>query len=135
VSERAVLEYRRATDAIRSMITSGKIGVGDYIKVPEIEKLTNTTNGTAREAARRLVTEGILQAHQGKGFEVVATPEQAEVKRADLSVLSEEVAELQQQVTDLRERVGRMEASYATSTGKPPGGRRDQAKATAGGGR
>lgn len=101
MSGQAGYEYERAAAAIKSMITAGKINVGDGIKVPEIQKLTGTTNATARRTAAELTAEGILQSHHGKSFAVVAMPEEAAAKRADARELAQQVGQLRDQVREL----------------------------------
>lgn len=105
MSGSAGTEYQRAADAIKLMITAGRIKVGALVKVPEIRKLTGTTYPTARVVARRLTDEGILQAHPGKGFVVLAAPDEATAKQADTQELRRQLAQLRDEVQALSARV------------------------------
>jgi len=105
VSGQSELEYQRAVDGIKLMITDGQIQVGGLVKVREIGELTATTYPTAREAAKRLAVEGVLRAHQGKGYAVVAMPEEAAAKRADARELAQQVARLRDEVQALSARL------------------------------
>ena len=145
MSGHAELEYRRAAEVIKSMITAERIRVGTFVTVPEIEKVAGATYSTARVAAKQLVTEGILQAHPGKGYAVVAMPEEAAARRADARELGQQVARLRDEVHalsarldtsgDFGEKLERVESNledlfdklgfeYATGgTGEPPAAR------------
>ena len=130
-------EYRRAADEIKAMISVGRLG--DGITVPEIEQLTGTTYSTARRVAKELEAEGILQAHQGKGYAIVAAPEDAAKKPGEAEMRAQ-VAALQQEVAELRQRAARIENDLAALYGQtghryPSRGSNDRAKAAAGGGR
>jgi len=138
-----VPEYQRAVDAIKAMITAGKISVG--LKVPEIAELTSTTYSTARRVAKQLETEGVLQAHPGKGYAIVAMPQEADARRADAKELTRLVGKLREEVRALSvrldpagefgERLERVESNledlydklgyeYGDGTGEPPAARR-----------
>lgn len=99
MNRQAMPDYQRAADAIRARIAAGTLRVGGGIKVPEIAELTGISYATARVVAKQLEADGILRAHQGKGYEVIATPEAAAAHQAD-------TAELARQVTELREALG-----------------------------
>jgi len=114
-------------------ITSGRLT--GKLTIREVADLTGVKYGTARTATEWLESEGILDGQQGKGFEIVATPEEAASKRASVESLSRQVADLQLEVADLRKRVGRMAATLATVAKKPRGGQRDQSEAAADSGR
>lgn len=126
-------KYQHVADAVLSKIASGD--VAGEITLRQIRQLTGTTEHTSRRAANELVSAGILESHQGAPYTVRVTPEQAQAARLDDRPLKDQVAELRQELDDLRERIGRMDARLATVAGKPRGGNRDQAKASAGGGR
>ena len=128
-----VPEYRRAANVIMDKITSGRLT--GKLTIREVADLTGVKYGTARTATEWLESEGILDGQQGKGFEIVATPEEAASKRASVESLSRQVADLQLEVADLRKRVGRMAATLATVAKKPRGGQRDQSEAAADSGR
>lgn len=147
MSEQTGPEYRRAAGAIRSGIADGSLS--GVLTIPEAQKLAGTTYATARKAMEHLTTEGILEGLPGKGYRVIVTPEQA-AARMDDRPLRDQVAELQQEVAELREQVGghaelakvvgRIEANLAALYGQlgreyPRGGRRERARAAAGGGR
>ena len=133
MSEQAGPEYRRAAEAIKSGIAAGSLS--GVLTIPEAQELAGTTYATARKAMEHLTAEGILEGLPGKGYRVLVTPEEAAAARTDDRPLREQVAELQQEMAELRERIGRMDARLATLAGKPRGGNREQARATAGGGR
>jgi DNA-binding GntR family transcriptional regulator len=111
VSERAELEYQRAVDVIKSMITGGKLSVGGRINVPEIQKRTGTTYATARRVAKELATQGILQSHPGAGFAVIALPEEADAERADTRELAQRTARLSTRQDTIDARLERIEAN------------------------
>jgi DNA-binding GntR family transcriptional regulator len=148
VSEQTGPEYRRAAAAIKSGIAAGSLS--GVLTIPEAQELAGTTYATARKAMEHLATEGILEGMPGKGYRVLITPEQAAASRTDDRPLRDQVAELQQEVAELRKQVGghaelarvvgRIEANLAALYGQlgreyPRGGRRERAEAAAGGGR
>lgn len=126
-------KYQQIADAVLAKIASGQIS--GEVTLGRIRELTGATDSTSRKAANELVSAGILESHPGAPYTVRVTAEGAEAARLDSRPLKDQVAELRQELDDLRERVGRMDARLATVAGKPRGGNRDQAKATAGGGR
>ena len=95
----AVPEYQRAADAIKSRLTPGDIG--SVITIPRIQQATGTTYATARRTAGHLEAEGILRPHQGKGYEVIATPEKAAARQADAKELGTRIARTENQVQAL----------------------------------
>jgi DNA-binding GntR family transcriptional regulator len=99
-----VPEYRRSSEAVKTMIADGRITGG--ITVPDIERLTGTSYATARAVAKRLEDEGILQSHPGKGYAVVAMPQEAAARRASAEELSEQLIQLRAEVHELAERLG-----------------------------
>ena len=143
-------KYQHAVEVIKSKIGSGEV-VGE-ITLGRIRELTGATDSTARRTAGELVAEGILENHPGAPYTVVGTPEDVAARQADSRPLRVQVAALQQEVADLRQRVaaidgqaelasrvGRIEANLTALYGQlgreyPRGGRRDRAKAAAGGG-
>jgi DNA-binding GntR family transcriptional regulator len=126
-------KYQLVADVILSKITSGE--VAGEITLGRIRELTGATEATSRKAANELVSAGILESHPGAPFAVRVTAEGAAAARLDYRPLKDQVAEMQRELTELRERVGRMDARLATLAGKPRGSNRDQATATASGGR
>ena len=114
----------------------GKITRGELtgtLTIGEIQKLTGTTYATARTTAEHLERKEVLAGQQGVGFEIVATPAEAAAKRVSVEKLSEQVTGLQQEVADLRKRVGRLAATVATVGKKPHRANREQAEAADGG--
>ena len=119
-------EYERAATAIKSQIKPAD--VGRLITVPRIEELTGTTYSTALRAAKHLAAGGILRAHQGKGYEIIATPEDAATQRADMQEITACLARLQSQIhalaarpevpTDLTETLERLEFNLEALHGK-----------------
>jgi DNA-binding GntR family transcriptional regulator len=133
VSEQAGPGYRDAAETVKSRIASGRLS--GILTIPEAKALTGTKYATARKAMDLLVAEGILEGRPGKGFQVMVTAEEAAAACPDNRPVRDQIAELQRQMGEVRERLGRMEASLATLTGKPRGGRREQADAAARSGR
>jgi DNA-binding GntR family transcriptional regulator len=125
--------YRRTADEILAMIASGQLG--HEFTVPEAAKLAGVKSWAARKATEHLAERGVLEPQQGTGYRSLVTPEEAAALQVDERPVREQIAELQQDVTELRRRLGRMEATVATSTGQPRGGKREQAKTAASGGR
>jgi DNA-binding transcriptional regulator YhcF (GntR family) len=123
-------KYQQVADTVLSKIASGEV-VGE-ITLSKIRELTGATDSTSRKAANELVSAGILESHPGAPYTVRVTPEGAEAARLDNRPLKDQVAELRRELDDLRRRLGRMEADLLTLTGKPRGGKRDQAKAADG---
>jgi DNA-binding GntR family transcriptional regulator len=109
LSGQALPEYQRAADAIKSRITSADIG--SVITIPGIQQATGTTYSTARRTADHLESEGVLRARQGKGYEVIATPQKAAEERASTQELARRVAELRELVRDLSVRLESAESS------------------------
>jgi DNA-binding GntR family transcriptional regulator len=141
-------EYQRLMDQIRSWITAGQYPVGAELpSITELEKITGKSRSVVREAIKRLQADGVLVGQQGKASFVKAMPAQAASERQSLAALSEQVAELQQQVremaghgeanadmTELLARVARIEVNLIDLYGKlgfdyPQGSSRDSAKA------
>jgi DNA-binding FadR family transcriptional regulator len=141
---------RRTADEILAMIASGKLGL--EFTVPEVAQKAGVKDWAARSAARHLAERGLIEAHQGSGYRSLITPEEAAAARLDDRPVTDQVAELQREVAELREqitalsgqpglaeRVGRIEANLIALYGHvnreyPRGGKRERAKAAAGGG-
>lgn len=125
--------YRRTADEILAMLADGRLG--REFTVPEAAKLAGVKDWAARKASEHLAERGLVEAQQGTGYRALVTPAEAEALQVDDRPVREQIAELQRDMADLRLRLGRMEASLATLTGKPRGGKRDQARAASDGGR
>lgn len=125
--------YQRTADEILSMIASGKLGT--EFTVPEAARQAGVKDWAARKAAEHLAERGLIESHHGSGFRALITPEEAAAARVDDRPVREQVAELQKELADLRKRLGRIEASLATLSGQSRGGKREQAKTAASGGR
>lgn len=150
VTGRGLPLYRRTADEILAMIASGKLGL--EFTVPEIAKQAGVKDWAARKAAEHLAERGLIEPHQGSGYRTLITPEEAAATRLDERPVRDQVAALQQEVAELRrqvaalsdnaelaKRVGRIEANLIALYGQlqreyPRGGRRERAKAAAGGG-
>lgn len=130
---RGLPAYRQAAEDILGLIAAGKLG--PLFTVPEAAKAAGVKDWAARKAAEHLAERGLIEPQQGSGYRALITAEQAAAQRIDDRSVREQVAELQQQMAELRQRFGRMEAELATLTGKPRGGRREQADTAAGSGR
>ncbi len=102
-------EYQRAADMIKSRITPGD--VGSVITIPGIQQATGTTYSTARRTAEHLETEGVLRARQGKGYEVIATPQKAADERVSSKELARQVAALRDEVRLLSAQLERVESN------------------------
>lgn len=126
-------KYQQVADAVLSKIASGEIG--GEVTLGQVRALTGTTDATSRKAVKELVSAGILENHPGAPYTVRVTAGEAAAATLDSRPLKDQVAEMRQELDDLRERVGRMDARIATEFGKPRGGNRDQANATASSGR
>lgn len=126
-------QYRQTADKILAMIASGQLASG--FKVPDVAKDLAVPIWRARKAAEHLAEHGVIEPHQGSGYTVLITRDQARAEHIDGRPVREQVAELQRELADLRQRLGRIEASLATLTGKPRGGKREQATPAASSGR
>jgi hypothetical protein len=120
-------KYQLAADVILSKIASGE--VAGEITLGRIRELTGATDSTSRKVANELMSAGILESHPGAPYTVRVSPGDAEAVRLDARPLKDQVSEMRQELNELRERVGRMDARLATLTGNPRGGKRDQAAA------
>lgn len=131
-------KYREAVDLIKSRIGPGDVGTG--ITLRQIRELTGATDSTSRRVASELVAEGILENHPGAPYTIVATPEAAAASKPGDGALKAQIAALQEEATELRQRVGHIEADLADLYGQlgrkhPRRDGRDRARAAAGGGR
>jgi DNA-binding GntR family transcriptional regulator len=156
VTDKIGPSYRLVADDIRSRITSGEYQVGRLIpSTLKLREQYGASDSVVRRAVRDLQDEGILIGHPGKGVYVEAVPADVASERQDIKTLSDQVAQLQQQVRELTERagmiqpadfaqdlrdlqetVGRIEVNLIDLYGKmghdyPQGGARDGAKAAA----
>jgi len=125
-------KYQQIAETVLAKIASGEID--GEITLGQIRKLTGATDSTSRKVTKELVSAGILESHPGAPYTVRVTASEAAAARLDDRPLKDQVAEMRQELNELRERIGRMDARLATVAGKPRGGSRDQAKATASGG-
>lgn len=123
--------YRRTADEILAMLADGRLG--HEFTVPEAAKLAGVKDWAARKAAEHLAERGLVEPQQGTGYRMLVTPEEAAALQVDDRSVREQIAELQRDMSDLRQRLGRMEASLAILTRKPRGGSREQAEAAGGG--
>ena len=122
----ATPEYQRAANVIKSRIKPADIG--SVITIPDIQERAGTTYATARRTAAQLKDDGVLQPHQGKGYEVIALPEEAASLQADTKEFGARLAQLQGQVqelagrpevpADLRETLERFEFNLEALYGK-----------------
>lgn len=137
MAEKIGPSYLLVANDIRSRITSGEFAVGSLIpSTKNLQDHYGQSETVVRRAVRELQAKEILVGHPGKGVFVRAMPDAAESDLADLKALREELSELSEKLTDVQDRVGRLEASLATVAGKPRGGKREQqSRATADGGR
>lgn len=136
MTERMGPSYQLVAGKLRSRITAGELAVGDPIpSTRKLQEQYQQSETVIRRAVRELQEAGILIGHPGKGVYVQALPDVADSERGDLRTLGKQVAGLEEQVADLRERFGRMEARLATMPGKPRGGQREQQERSAGSGR
>jgi DNA-binding transcriptional MocR family regulator len=131
-------KYRDAVDVIKSKITPGDVGTG--ITLRRIRELTGATDSTSRRVASELVAEGILENHPGAPYTIIATPEDAASRQPGPEATRAQIAALQDEVAELRQRAGRIEADLAALYGQtghkyPRRGNHDRANAAAGGGR
>ena len=100
--------YQRTADEILAMIASGKLG--QKFTVPEVEDLAGVNRYAARKAAEHLAERGLIEPYQGSGYRALVTPEEAAASRVDDRPLREQVAELQKELAELRQRTGHIEA-------------------------
>lgn len=148
---RGLPAYRQTAEDILGMIASGQLG--ETFTVPDVARATGAKDWASRKAAEHLAERGLIEPHQGSGYRALVTPEQAAAESIDDRSMRDQVAELQREVGDLRQqiaamgghgdiaaRVGRIEANLVALYGQlgreyPRGGKREQAKAAASGGR
>ena len=128
-------KYRDVMDVIKSKITAADVGTG--ITLRRIRELTGATDSTSRRAAAELVAEGILENHPGAPYTIMATPEEAAARSPGDEATRAQLAALQQEAAELRQRVGYLEADLAALYGQvghkyPRRSRRDQPAAGGG---
>ncbi|MZD09147.1 GntR family transcriptional regulator [Streptomyces sp. SID5785] len=106
--------YQQVADALRGRIAKGEFAKDG--KLPSIADLIDEYGVTVtpvREAIRQLKTDGLVVSHQGKG--AFLTPDAAEAaKRTDpmaaIAELRDEVGQLRTSVSELRDRLARLES-------------------------
>jgi len=99
-------EYQRLIDQRRVSISSGEYPLGAPIpSTAALATLTGMSVPVVRRAVGQLEADGILEGHPGKGVYVRALPEAADAERQDIKVLGRQVAELQDQLRMLAERL------------------------------
>jgi len=126
-------KYQQIAETVLAKIASGEID--GEVTLGQIRKMTGATDSTSRKVTKELVSAGVLESHPGAPYTVRVTADEAAAARLDDRPLKDQVAEMRQELNELRERIGRMDARLATVAGKPRGGSREQAEAAAGGGR
>lgn len=128
MAEKIGPSYQQVVDDIRSRITSGELAVGAMIpSTADLKQQYGLSETVVRRAVRELQDHGVLVGHPGKGVYVKALPDEADGENASIKELSVQVTEVREQIGDLIERVGRMEATLATAVGRSRGGKREQA--------
>lgn len=130
-------KYRQVADDLRAKISDGQYPAGTRLPTkPHLMEHYGVALGTLDKAIEVLRKAGLVETRQGSGmYAREPKPEPAED-----DTLKEQVGELRQEVAALRQRVGRLEASDMTHQGQPErgyprGGKRDQARAAADGGK
>lgn len=125
--------YQQVADDLRARISSGQYPAGDRLPTkPALMERYGVALGTLDKAIEELRKAGLVETRQGSGMFVRTPPPDS----SEYDDLREQVAALQKEVAELRERVGHLEATLDTLTGTPRGGRREQQpKATASSGR
>lgn len=111
-------EYGRLMDLILSRIASGEYPTNSQIPSTAQWEAESWSRDTVRTAITKLQADGILVGQPGKGVFVKATPEQVASERQDIKALTGQIAEFERQLRELRETVGRMEASLIDLYGK-----------------
>lgn len=109
--------YVQIADDLRGKITAGTYAPRS--KLPsnkELTELYGVADGTIRAALEELRGEGIIETQSTLGTFVTSKPKAAAPARLDLNTAGERLAELQQEVRELRSRMGRMEAVILTLT-------------------
>ncbi|MBB2914752.1 GntR family transcriptional regulator [Streptosporangium becharense] len=75
--------YLRIADELRALITSGQLADGDRLpSIPDIVRRYQVADGTARDALRALVSEGLAVAKPGSGTYVRTRPQLQRLVRA-----------------------------------------------------
>ena len=121
-------KYRQIAADLLARIEAGEYPVGSQMPTKD-ELMTSygAALATVDGALRVLAKLGMVESRQGSGTFVLA--QQAAEVEADQ--LAKQVAELQKELAELRQRTGRIEARLATLAGQSRGGRREQANTAA----
>lgn len=129
---RTPAKYRQIAADLRARIEGGEFPVGSQMPTKdELMKSYGAALATVDNALRVLRKLEMVESRQGSGTFVLA--QQAAEVEADQ--LGGQVAELQKEVAELRQRTGRIEARLATLAGQSRGGKREQANTAASDGR
>lgn len=113
----ATPRYVQIADDLRGKITAGAYPPGH--KLPSNKELTEqygVADGTVRAALEELRGEGIVETQSTLGTFVTDKPGTAAPVRLDLKAVGARLTELQQEVRELRSRIGRMEAIIVNLT-------------------
>ena len=125
-------KYQQIADGLRAQIEAGEFPVG--AQLPSIETLQSAygaAKGTIDHALAVLRELGLVETRHGSGsFVLRELPDEPEADK-----LAGQVAELQKELAELRQRTGRIEARLATLAGQSRGGRREQENTAASDGR
>jgi DNA-binding GntR family transcriptional regulator len=140
--------YQQVAADLHAQISDGQYPVGTRLPTkPQLMERFDVSLGTLDKAIDVLRKAGLVETRQGSGMYVREPPPE---ERTEYDAVRDQVAELQREVAELREqvnghaelaaRVGRIEANLTALYGQlgreyPRGGRRERAKAAAGGGR
>ncbi|MFM9369056.1 winged helix-turn-helix domain-containing protein [Streptomyces sp. Da 82-17] len=109
--------YEQVADDLRRRIADGEFDeTGQLPSYGDLQKSYEITVTVARTAINRLKTDGLVVSHQGKGVFLTPNAGRAAVQLADPVGT---MAELREELSELRERVARLEAAVAPTKGKP----------------
>jgi DNA-binding GntR family transcriptional regulator len=105
--------YRQVADDLRRRIAEGEFAeTGQLPSLAQIQKTYEVTVTVARAAIRQLTTDGLAVSHQGKGAFLTPGAGRA-AQLADpagvAAELREEVAQLRNELDELRQRVASLE--------------------------
>ena len=129
---RTPAKYRQIAADLRARIEAGEYPVGSQMPTKdELMSSYGVALATVDNALRVLAKLGMVESRQGSGTFVLAQ----QAAEAEADHLAAQVAELQKELADLRQRTGRIEARLATLAGQPRGGKREQANTAASDGR
>ena len=127
--------YQQVADDLRARIGGGMYPVGTRLPTkPKLLEHYGVALGTLDKAIDILREAGLVETRQGSGMYVREVVQ----KRTEHDELRDQVSALQQEVTELRQRLGRLEANLVSLSGHvghkyPRGGSRERAKAADGG--